>query len=176
MQISTQIAKFIGPTWVPPVGSLCAPRWPHEPCYRGKVFIIDNDDHKPQNSLVEIWMCICLLVLAIPVLENTRLFFVLFEPLCAVLAFYNEHVDIGYWTWAILLSNIAVISSFIPHELHDVFIWIQGMFTEKHSPDNRYWAVSIIIYSLYIWCIVFMVSNTFTGAIIRSISVYIRTF
>ena len=37
MVLFTQIAKFMGPTWVPP-GSCCprwAPCWPHEPCYQG---------------------------------------------------------------------------------------------------------------------------------------------
>ena len=34
---STQIAKFMGPTWahLGPVGPRWAPCWPHDPCYRG---------------------------------------------------------------------------------------------------------------------------------------------
>ena len=38
VQVYTQIAKFMGPTWGPP-GScrpqMLAPCWPHEPCYQG---------------------------------------------------------------------------------------------------------------------------------------------
>ena len=73
-------------------------------------------------------MCICLLVLDIPALETQGYFRAIWAT--EVLAFYNERVDIGYWTWAILMSNIPVISRFITQGLHEVFIWIQGMFTE----------------------------------------------
>ena len=38
--ISTLIAKFMGPTWGPsgPTGPKWAPCWPHEPCYLGSVY------------------------------------------------------------------------------------------------------------------------------------------
>ena len=52
--MSTQIAKFMGPTWGPPGAcrTQMGPCWPHEPCYQGIYLQGQEFDPTPADGIV----------------------------------------------------------------------------------------------------------------------------